>query len=96
MLCRACSSDTGDAERGQSRKPKSTTTSVSSSALRCACSRCFQDQGEQFAVSEGAEARDVESGGYAWVYCAFIEPETPEPSVLSQWFVTFIVGIFAA
>jgi len=39
---------------------------------------CFDDQGEEFTATTGADAPDVESSGSAWVYCAFIEPETPE------------------
>ena len=36
----------------------------------------FDDQGEGLSASAGADGAEVESGGNAWVYCAFIEPQT--------------------
>ena len=52
----------------------------------------FDDQGEGLTASAGAP--EVESGGHAWVYCAFIEPETPEQQ--AAWRAAMPAGRAAA
>ena len=46
--------------------------------IRISKPSCFDDQREEVTASAAANGAEGESGGSAWVYCAFIEPETPE------------------
>ena len=46
--------------------------------IRISKPSCFDDQGEGLTASSGVDAPEVESSDNAWVYCAFIEPETHE------------------
>ena len=46
--------------------------------IRISKPSCFDDRGEGLTARANADAPEIESSGNGWVYCAFIEPETPE------------------